>query len=460
MNDVFLSYAARDRAVAQKFADAFEALGWSVWWDREIPFGKSFDQVIEDELNAARCVVVLWTGESVRSRWVKTEAAAAADRERLLPVLLEDVQIPLEFRRVQTAMLQGWNGDREHPEFLLLVESLKQMAGPPATRERAAPQAPRSKPPVFTARVKIAAAAVVVLALLVLWQSRNREETVQSNAASVPQAEKLEGRTTQQSTPTPSAARNAQAPAAQASGATGAAGAGAVATSPSKSPYRIRIGDSISEGVPAAGAGHIENPGMRDVYVFDAKGGERVYFRMFEHGKGMELIEWKLSDPEGAPVFDARLGYGNAGTHVLKRPGTYTMTVGSDAVPAVGTYRMKLFGIPPPQRFTIKIGEMISENTPAPGAGNIEMPGATDVYTFTAAAGQRIYFRMFEHAKEMPLIEWRLRDPDDGIVFDRRLGYGDAGVQVLKKSGTYTMSVGSEREPGTGTYRLQLTSAD
>lgn len=71
MNDIFVSYANGDRAVAQQLADALEALGWSVWWDREIPFGKPFDQVIEEELNAARCAriaeaLVRQTCESTR----------------------------------------------------------------------------------------------------------------------------------------------------------------------------------------------------------------------------------------------------------------------------------------------------------------------------------------------------------------------------------------------------------
>ncbi|HZN45149.1 MAG TPA: toll/interleukin-1 receptor domain-containing protein, partial [Nitrospiraceae bacterium] len=61
--------------MAKKFADALESRGWSVWWDREIPIGENFDRVIEQELNAARCAVVLWSKESVRSRWVRAEAS-------------------------------------------------------------------------------------------------------------------------------------------------------------------------------------------------------------------------------------------------------------------------------------------------------------------------------------------------------------------------------------------------
>src|SRR5690349_23699236 len=146
MNDIFISYANADRPVAQQLADALEALGWSVWWDREIPFGKAFDQVIEQELNAARCVIVLWSKESVQSRWVKTEAAVAADRDRLIPVLIDDVAIPLEFRRIQTAMLPGWRGDRNHPEFAMIVDSIRQMIAQPALAP-AAPARPASSWP-------------------------------------------------------------------------------------------------------------------------------------------------------------------------------------------------------------------------------------------------------------------------------------------------------------------------
>jgi len=129
MNDIFISYASPDRPIAQKFADAFEAHGWSVWWDREIPVGKNFDQVIEEELNAARCVVVLWSKESVQSRWVKTESSTAADHDRLAPVLIDDAAIPLEFKRIQTAMLPDWDGVTANPEFQRLLQAISDLVG-------------------------------------------------------------------------------------------------------------------------------------------------------------------------------------------------------------------------------------------------------------------------------------------------------------------------------------------
>src|SRR4030095_13997177 len=94
MADVFLSYAREDRDAALVLARTLEACGWAVWWDREIHPGEAFDQAIERELAAARAVVVLWSGRSVASEWVKNEAAEAAERGVLVPALLDDTQQP------------------------------------------------------------------------------------------------------------------------------------------------------------------------------------------------------------------------------------------------------------------------------------------------------------------------------------------------------------------------------
>ena len=87
---VFISYAAEDRERARRLADYLESRGWRVWWDRNIPVGRAFDEVIENALREARCVVVLWSKAGVASRWVRSEASDAARREILVPVLVED----------------------------------------------------------------------------------------------------------------------------------------------------------------------------------------------------------------------------------------------------------------------------------------------------------------------------------------------------------------------------------
>ena len=115
MSDIFISYASADRERAKILADVLAEQGWSVWWDRVIPPGKQFDEVIEEALDAAKCVVVLWSQASTASTWVKTEAAEAMRRKALIPAVIENVKIPLEFRRLQAADLSHWKGDRSDP---------------------------------------------------------------------------------------------------------------------------------------------------------------------------------------------------------------------------------------------------------------------------------------------------------------------------------------------------------
>ena len=67
--------------------------------------GETWDEVIEAALDGARCVVVLWSRYSVQSSWVRTEADEGQRRRVLIPALLDDVVIPLAFRRIQAANL-------------------------------------------------------------------------------------------------------------------------------------------------------------------------------------------------------------------------------------------------------------------------------------------------------------------------------------------------------------------
>ena len=125
MSDIFLSYASEDRERARQIAAALADHGWSVWWDRQIPFGKAFDKVIEENLAKAKCVVVLWTRHSVQSRWVRAEASDGVGRDLLLPVVLErDLKLPLEFKMVQAANLADWRPGQPNEEFERLLKSV------------------------------------------------------------------------------------------------------------------------------------------------------------------------------------------------------------------------------------------------------------------------------------------------------------------------------------------------
>ena len=129
MTDIFISYAREDRERARVVASALQARGWSVWWDRDVKAGQAFDQIIERELETAKSVVVLWSKDSIGSDWVKGEAAAAVQRGVLVPALIDNVRVPLEFSRRQTADLIGWEGDTSHAGFQALCDALADLPG-------------------------------------------------------------------------------------------------------------------------------------------------------------------------------------------------------------------------------------------------------------------------------------------------------------------------------------------
>jgi hypothetical protein len=147
LSDIFISYARPDRERARELAGALESRGWSVWWDREIPPGRAFDDVIEEALDAARCVVVLWSQTSTASSWVRNEASDAMQRKVLIPALIDsDLKIPLEFRRLQAADLSRWHGE-DSLEFQQFCEAIARNVAAPPPAQRAAAAAPRPAPP-------------------------------------------------------------------------------------------------------------------------------------------------------------------------------------------------------------------------------------------------------------------------------------------------------------------------
>jgi len=162
MADIVLSYAREDRQQAESLSRALEDAGWSVWWDREILPGVSYEQVIEAELSAARCVVVLWSASARQSNWVRDEATVALGRNVLVSVLLDDSAPPLGFRQQQTASLAHWNGSTTNSEFAVLTQGIARVIGEGAPLGLRLPQV-ETRPAARPKRLKAAAIATVIL---------------------------------------------------------------------------------------------------------------------------------------------------------------------------------------------------------------------------------------------------------------------------------------------------------
>jgi TIR domain len=147
MADVFISYAREDRVAAERIAGVISKHGWSIWWDRKIRFGRSFSRVIQHELDAARCVIVLWSQASIDSDWVLSEAAEGARRNVLMPICIQDVRPPLEFRRLHTASLFSEQQEINDAVLHECISALHELLARPAPTNRRGDAASRDPQP-------------------------------------------------------------------------------------------------------------------------------------------------------------------------------------------------------------------------------------------------------------------------------------------------------------------------
>jgi TIR domain len=154
--DIFISYSRGDRESVAVLAAHLQAKGFRVWWDLEIPPSEKFDRVIARALSSCKIVLVAWSANSIDSDWVLNEADEGRRRKILLPVLLDTVEIPLGFRRVQACDLWHWKGDPEHIELRRLLFRIARMLGQAASGDGPPPDGPPAWPKYAAAGVLLA----------------------------------------------------------------------------------------------------------------------------------------------------------------------------------------------------------------------------------------------------------------------------------------------------------------
>ncbi|MBL8551104.1 MAG: DUF805 domain-containing protein [Hyphomonadaceae bacterium] len=144
MADIFVSYAREDRAKAEQIARALQATGLDVFWDTEIPPGQTWADYIEQKLANCKAALVLWSGVSTGSQWVREEARLAKERGKLIPVQLDGSPMPFGFGEVQAANLSSWTGDANDRDFQRLMSAVRD-----AVTRAPAPQAAYAPPPHY-----------------------------------------------------------------------------------------------------------------------------------------------------------------------------------------------------------------------------------------------------------------------------------------------------------------------
>jgi serine/threonine-protein kinase len=160
MSDVFISYKAEDRRRVQPLVQALQSDGYSVWWDQHINTGEEWRQTIERQLDAAKCVIVVWSKHSVgpEGQFVRDEATRAQQRRVYVPVTIDNVRIPLGFGESQATSLRGWRGDPSDERYQTVLSAVRRIAGDSSAGVTV------KRPPGWIGRRALIAGGVVALA--------------------------------------------------------------------------------------------------------------------------------------------------------------------------------------------------------------------------------------------------------------------------------------------------------
>jgi hypothetical protein len=107
MTSVFISYSSKDRPIATKIARDLQKHGIRIWFDTyELLPGDSLAEKIIQGVQTSDFLLVILSKNSAQSAWVKNEIGVAfkknraASELRLIPVLVDDSEVPTELADV------------------------------------------------------------------------------------------------------------------------------------------------------------------------------------------------------------------------------------------------------------------------------------------------------------------------------------------------------------------------
>lgn len=161
----FISYSKTNRGFALELAKQLKASGFLVWLDQlDIPTGARWDDEVEKALTECEIFMVILTSQSIASHNVKDEIGYAIDsNKRILPILLDQVNVPFRLRRFQYVDFTNKSNEEgiEAAKQLLrkLIDSprepeaVPQPTSAPAQRpEGVLPSVPKSDPNLLAQR--------------------------------------------------------------------------------------------------------------------------------------------------------------------------------------------------------------------------------------------------------------------------------------------------------------------
>lgn len=133
--DVFVSYKRQERPRVEAMVDALRELKFEVWFDARLASGETFDDEINQQVRAAKAVLVCWSPGANASDWVRAEATIGRQRGVLCACILEPCDLTPPFNLVHAEDLSKGSFTAANPSWVKLVDQLGQMVGRPALGE-------------------------------------------------------------------------------------------------------------------------------------------------------------------------------------------------------------------------------------------------------------------------------------------------------------------------------------
>ncbi|MEO7172032.1 fibronectin type III domain-containing protein, partial [Flavobacterium sp.] len=218
---------------------------------------------------------------------------------------------------------------------------------------------------------------------------------------------------------------------------TGAAGAYSLKlmVTPLPQTFDYVMGSTVSDGVPAVGAGNIETIASSDRYRFTVPaGGAKVQYQRLANTKG-----WGLTNTSTG----AFLGIGWDTTTWDLAGGNYQLEFGPQP-PDTYSFKM-IMAVPQTQTFDYVMGSTVSDGVPAVGAGNMETIASTDQYPFTIPAGGAV----LQYQRLVGTWGYSVINSTTGAV----VGSGWDSQRFTLPDGEYRLQVANEP---VGTYSFKM----
>jgi subtilase family serine protease len=206
----------------------------------------------------------------------------------------------------------------------------------------------------------------------------------------------------------------------------------------SQPPEPLTIGNTIS--------GEISTFGVQNSYTFKLTENSKLYFDFLT---AQTSLTWSLRGPNGSIISNKDVRYSDwdynyDSPSMNLVAGDYTLTIEGSTGNAKGTYQFRL----------LDIAAATEINIGTPVSGILSPSSETDLYQFSATAGQHLYFDIQSRSGESYNASWRLLAPDGSQVFMNR---GSDIAPTLSQTGTYTLLFeGYSFDGGSGSYSFNI----